>query len=176
MKDTDKPTEANLAYVARKMRKRAALGVFEGRDGEIWKPYFQSCRRTIFGTTLVFARDTGHHTSGWLKNPDYERCFHLSMSPEPTRLWTPGTPELDKALTEGWVRAFFGEHIDKLWAESPKSPEGRSVGVWHWRLFCDERWTPLLPRGEVYDTEFTELGWKSASELGIEIISTVDPS
>ena len=37
--------------------------------------------------------------------------------------------------------------------------------VYHYRLFCDEGWQPIMPRGEVYSTQFTELGWKSFSEL-----------
>jgi hypothetical protein len=32
-------------------------------------------------------------------------------------------------------------------------------------VFCDERWQPILPRGEVYSREFTEKGWKSFSEM-----------
>jgi len=173
--NTARPTDKNLELLARRMRKRAFAGRFEGHEHETRAPYFQSCRRIAFGTVLVFTRDTGHHTSGWFKNPDYERCLHLSMSPEPPVLWTPNTPELDTKLRDGWVRAFFGPDLDKVWAESPKSPEGRRVNVWHWRVFCDEHWQPIVPRGEVYGTEFTEKGWQSASEMGIEIISALEP-
>lgn len=38
-------------------------------------------------------------------------------------------------------------------------------GVYHYRLFCDEAWKPIMPRGEVYSTQFTERGWKSFSDL-----------
>lgn len=53
--------------------------------------------------------------------------------------------------------------------------------VQHWRLFADEHWNPILPRGEVYSSKFTEIGWKSASEI-FELTgqqkpeSTVDPT
>ena len=30
---------------------------------------------------------------------------------------------------------------------------------------CDEAWKPIMPRGEVYSTQFTERGWKSFSEI-----------
>lgn len=33
------------------------------------------------------------------------------------------------------------------------------------QVFCDPAWQPLKPRGEVYTREFTEVGWKSFSEL-----------
>jgi len=52
-----------------------------------------------------------------------------------------------------------------LWIEPPYSPEGRRSDVHHYRLFCDEHWQPIKPRGEVYSTDFTEKGWKSFSEL-----------
>ena len=39
------------------------------------------------------------------------------------------------------------------------------MGVYHYRLFCDEGWQPLKPRGEVYTRDFIEKGWKSFSEL-----------
>jgi hypothetical protein len=74
-------------------------------------------------------------------------------------------PELDRATTARWVRAFWGDDARHVWAESPKSRDGIAQGVWHWRVFCDAAWQPLTPRGEVYDSEFTELGWKSASEV-----------
>ena len=66
---------------------------------------------------------------------------------------------------DAWVRAFFGGDFGKVWSESPKSRAGQEVGVWHWRLFCDAHWRPILPRKEVYSKDFTELGWKSASEV-----------
>lgn len=77
-----------------------------------------------------------------------------------------------------WCEAFFGEHLRLAWAESPKSAIGRSRNVWHWRVFANEAWEPIFPRGEVYSKEFTELGWKSASEIfgRPEPISTVDPT
>jgi hypothetical protein len=169
------PSERELEYVARKMRKRATRGMYTGHEHEIHQPYFRNCRRIAFGTVLIFTRDLGHHTSGWMKNPDYERCWHLSLSPMPSVLWTPDTPELDRKLRDGWLRAFFGEHLRQVWAESPKSPKGIRLNVWHWRLFCDEHWKPIVPRKEVYTKEFTDLGWKTASEMGVQVISTVDP-
>jgi len=115
------------------------------------------------------------HSSGWFKNPDYERCYHLSLSPAPIEIWTPDVRELNENLRNEFLKAFFGEHVDKVWMESPKSPEGKAEGVTHYRVFCDENWIPIIPRKEVYSTEFTELCWKSASELGIQIESNLKP-
>lgn len=165
--------DSDLHSVALGMRTIALAGVFDGRDSPSACAYIASCTKVAFGTALVFTRDTGHHTSGWFKNSDYERCWHLSTSPAPRVIWTPDTPDLDRDLRDRWLRAFFGEDLRHVWGESPKTPHGRRIGVWHWRLFCDARWKPIVPRGEVYD--FTELGWKSSSELGIEIISPLRP-
>jgi hypothetical protein len=154
-------------------------------------PYLDRCRHDDYrtGTRLIFSRDTGHHSSGWLKNPDYERCWHLSLSPLPSVICVPGRlAELDKRMAARWVRAFFADDVSKVWAEGPFSAIGKAHGVWHWRLFCDEHWEPILPRKEVYTREFTEAGWRSASEVlaldgwhasetegGRVIESTVDP-
>lgn len=115
------------------------------------------------GTLLIFTRDAGMHSGGWWKNPDYERCWHLSLS-----FHDPITGESapkNTKLTDEWLDAFYGDDQRYLWAESPYSLEGKRRGVWHYRLFCDPSWAPILPRGEVYSKEFTERGWMSFSEL-----------
>lgn len=63
------------------MYHHADVGVFRG-SGDHWQPYFEYAKRVHepTGTMLLFTRDIGHHTSGWWKNPDYERCYHLSLS------------------------------------------------------------------------------------------------
>jgi hypothetical protein len=167
--------QADLERIASRMRKVAQRGVFSGRESELRELYFQLCTKTVYGTNLIFTRDAGHHTSGWFKNPDYERCWHLSTSPTAQTIWARDTPELNKQLLHGWVKAFFRDHLRYVWAETPKSKEGQVAGVLHWRLFCNEHWEPIIPRSEVYSTEFTEKGWKSASELGIEIVSALNP-
>jgi hypothetical protein len=120
-------------------------------------------------TAIIFSRDEGHHTSGWFKNPDYERCWHLSLS-----FWAimpPGVAPVlrpihtQPELTQRWLKLFFGEAQRYLWVESPKSDEGKRADVWHYRVFVDELWRPIIPRGEVYSTELTERGWRSWSEV-----------
>lgn len=115
------------------------------------------------GSILIFTRDIGHHTGGMFRNPDYERCYHLSISFRDLG----GKPiPYDKKTARMWVEAFFRpEDLKKLWIESPKTPEGKSNDVWHYRLFCDEHWQGILPRKEVYSEEFTEVDWKSFSEI-----------
>ncbi len=63
------------------------------------------------------------------------------------------------------LEKFFGNNRRLLWCEPPYSKQGKQVEVYHYRLFCDENWQPIMPRGEVYSKQFTELGWKSYSEL-----------
>ena len=33
-------------------------------------------------TSLIYTMDEGMHSIGWWKNPDYARCYHLSLCPE----------------------------------------------------------------------------------------------
>lgn len=182
-----------MQAVAGEMRRRAKHGLHSGKmDAAGWR-YMRHCTlddaTTL--TRLMFTRDTGHHTSGWLKNPDYENCWHLSTSPAERIILLPGEQlaEPDMKTNGLWIRAFYREHAKLVWAESPKSPEGIARGVWHWRVFCDAHWVPILPRKEVYSLEFTELGWRSASQVLAEggiftsatedgriIQSTVDPT
>jgi hypothetical protein len=185
--------EEHMAAFARELRRRAKHGLFGGvMDAEGWR-YIRHCTFDDAATLtrVMFTRDVGHHTSGWLKNPDYERCWHLSTSPRPNLIVLPGEQlaEPDMKTCGLWVRAFYGADARLVWAESPKSDVGKQHGVWHWRLFCDERWQPILPRKEVYTREFTEAGWRSASQVlgehqhfesetedGRTIVSTVDPT
>jgi hypothetical protein len=179
--------ERHMDAVVVAMRAVAARGAFEGRlDTPRERAYLRACTRDDLetGARLIFSRDAGHHASGWFKNPDYERCWHLSMSPLAGRIVTAEPRELARDVVLAWVRAFFADATRHVWAESPKSAAGLAAGVWHWRVFCDAAWMPLAPRGEVYSSEFTEKGWRSASEVlalgGPEVVGgldgTVDPT
>ena len=155
-----------MVKVVRLLKLFAEQGIFSGIiHSESSEAYRESC--TTFhrqsGTFIILTRDSGYHSCGWWKNPDYERCYHLSLS-----FRDPVTFEsrpYDKVLASQWVKEFFG-HDDKLiWCEPPYSPEGKAAGVHHYRLFCDLAWHPIKPRGEVYSREFTKKGWKSFSEI-----------
>lgn len=114
--------------------------------------------------TILYTRDTGHHSSGWWKNPDYERCLHLSLAYRHPHM--PGAHlEHDHDRSGNIARAFFGDEARMCWVERPYSAEGKRAGVWHYRLFCDPAWMPIMPRGEVYSRENTPAGWQSFSEI-----------
>lgn len=124
-----------------------------------------SCRfvHLATGTQGIFSFDTGHHSSGWWKNPEYERCWHLSLSfhdPETLQL-----RDKDSKLTEMWLDAFYHSNKRYVWTESAYSDHGKKARVWHYRVFCDQNWQPFIPRGEVYNKELTEAGWLSYSDL-----------
>jgi hypothetical protein len=146
--------------VVRRMKARADAGVF---DGLSMSPYFLRCRHYCENTQamLIFTRDVGMHSSGWWKNPDYERCYHLSISFEVAGV---PLPQNHKDARR-WCEAFFGGDTKLLWIEPPYSPEGKQREVYHYRLFCDEGWQPIKPRGEVYSREWTPADWKSWSDV-----------
>lgn len=147
--------EIPLLVVCRRMRRAAGLGIWNGRDRT---PYFESCRWLLerYPATVIFTKDVGYHSGGWWKNPDYERCWHLSMS------FRGGA---EKKVSNEIINELFGNFKKMIWVEAPYSEDGKKLDVWHYRLFCDENWLPIKPRGEVYNTHLTERGWKSFSEL-----------
>lgn len=167
--------DAHMTLVAASMRRRALASTWDGRRRPDTDPYFRSCVTDDgkTGMRLIFTRDTGHHSSGWFKNPDYERCFHLSVSS-----WDPlaGEPtnHLDRRMAELWIRVVFGEVYRLAWREPAATPQGRTMGIEHWRLFCDEHWQAIHPRGEVYTLDFTEKGWKTYSQVRAETGITID--
>lgn len=140
----------------------AAMGTWNGQG---MTPYFQQCKHFDQGegVLLIYSRDTGYHTSGLWKNPDYERCFHLSLSfvDTQTRERCPRNARLTKEL----IDSFFGRNKKLIWSEPPYTQDGKSNDVWHYRLFCDAGWQPIKPRGEVYGRELIEAGWKSWSDV-----------
>lgn len=138
-----------------RVKKWALNGLF---DGKIITEYFKGASFFIqkYDCQIIFTRDTGHHSGGWWKNPDYERCYHLSISFPCGR----NKHDLNKIIDN-----LFGHNKKMIWIESPYSQHGKTADVWHYRLFCDENWKPIIPRGEVYSTQFTEMGWKSFSEI-----------
>lgn len=152
-----------LIAALQKVKKQAWVGVFNGIAESIYNQvYLMESRWWIeeLECLICFTRDTGHHSSGWWKNPDYERCYHLSIS-------FPGGRN-QKAI-ERLLDGLYGEHKRWAWVEPPYSDKGKAKEVWHYRLFCDEHWQPIKPRGEVYSKEFTEAGWKSYSEVQAEL-------
>lgn len=167
-------TRWTIEAVARDMKRKAffALPYDERGEGIAVVDIMKKCRGFHFPTCsfMMFTRDEGMHSSGWWKNPDYERCLHLSLSfKEPI---TMAAMPFDKRQAAIWVNAFFGEYKRLLWCEGAFSKIGKSMEVWHYRLFMAPGWQmPMLPRKEVYTKEFTARGWKSFSDLRYELNS-----
>jgi hypothetical protein len=105
----------------------------------------------MFSVLLTF--DVGYHASGWWRNSQYDRCWHLSLCIA-TRT-SLETPELFEA--QGIARAFFGEDVRLGWVEPPASafdayrtaPASRHT--YHIRVFVDRTGKAIQPQGEVYD-------------------------
>lgn len=157
-----------LGPLVRFAKLRAQRGTYDGRMDDRSERLMRMCAHLYSinpeaSARMIYTRDIGHHTSGWWKNPDYERCLHLSVSfcVNPTDAPLP----FDKREAQQIAEAFFESDTSKCWVEPPYSPEGKRCDVHHYRLFCDQGWVPMIPRGEVYGKEFTEIGWKSFSEI-----------
>ncbi|MDX0420746.1 hypothetical protein GOC70_28575 [Sinorhizobium medicae] len=157
----------DMSIVAR-AKIEAAKCVFDGRESPSAYRNIARCSHYHAPTSaqIVFTRDAGHNSSGWWKNPDYERCYHLSLSfGDYDRQGRFYSVPFDRRMGERWAAAFFGDDVTSLWVEPPYSPEGKARYVYHYRLFCDQAWKAMKPRGEVYSTDWTPAGWKSFSDL-----------
>lgn len=156
----------SMEKLAKAMKRHASSNhqFYDGRN--IRTPYFQNAKRIHVktGTSLLFTRDIGMHASGWFKNPDYDRCYHLSIS-----FWDFGSSNqpiprpYEHDLARLWCKVFYGDWIRYVWTESSSLPELPSE-VWHYRVMCNKAWQPIIPRKEVYSREFIEKGWKSFSD------------
>jgi len=171
----DEDLRRHISSVACRHRRLASRCVFAGGASPFDNRVIARCRSVdaVTATRICFTRDVGYHSSGWWKNPDFERCLHLSLSPTPSSILT--RAELSRETQRLWVEAFFRGETRRTWAEPAFTPAGKAAGVWHFRLFCDEGWQPITPRGEVYSRELTEAGWKSTSELLYATESEVSP-
>lgn len=158
-----------MLRLVKRARKRAAAGTYNGQYTPANRALIEHCTHRFahnpeIAASLVYTRDQGMHSSGWWKNPDYERCLHLSLAFVDRQAMRPVRQQHDLART--WCAEFFGDHVRKLWVEPPYTPEGKQRDVYHYRLFMAPGWhTPILPRKEVYTLEFTALGWKSWSDV-----------
>lgn len=150
------------------MRINAAKMVCDGRQTPAAARHVRRCTEYHAPTQaiLLYTRDAGMHSSGWFKNPDYDRCFHLSISfAVPLRDGRWQRLPFNRKMGTRWAEAFFGDNCRLLWIEGPFSTEGKECDTHHYRLFCDPAWQPILPKGEVYSRDWTPADWKSWSDL-----------
>ena len=94
--------------VAIQLKREASRGTLGGQMNQAARLYMAKCSafHAASGTVVIFTRDTGMHASGWFKNPDYERCLHLSLSFKEPFKPTHEIP-FDKEAAKEWVEIFF---------------------------------------------------------------------
>lgn len=155
------PRGTTKRAAVQQLRRCAMSGFYDGTP--YTKVYINRCRviHQATGCVLIFTRDQFYHSSGWWKNPDYERCWHLSLSFFDLETREPAPH--DQKVAMQWLDAFYGDDKRFVWAEPPVYQ--KQFDVWHYRVFCDSAWQSMLPRKEVYTKEFTPKGWKSYSDL-----------
>lgn len=103
--------------------------------------------------SVIASHDQGTHASGWWRNSDYDRCWHLSLVAIAGLAKYADLPEAD---LRAWGRAVFGQHIKISWTEPPASvldiyrDAPASAYTTHIRVFLDREGNPIQPEGEVY--------------------------
>ena len=156
--------------------KIAALkGIYTGTYTPQNNVYLDDCKAIYtdidFEHQLVFSRDFGMHDCGWWKNPDYNQCLHLSLSFQDFH----GNPlDHNHKKADEWLELLFGESKNLLWIEPPFSEHGKDLDIYHYRVFTDRNWQPIMPRKEVYSKDFTPAGWLSYSDRNDLILKNLD--
>src|SRR5690606_31231568 len=74
-----------LGPLVRFAKLRALRGLYDGKVNPRNMALMRACTHLYavapdVSACLIYTRDVGHHSNGWWKNPDYERCRHLSIS------------------------------------------------------------------------------------------------
>lgn len=133
--------------------------------GEIESEYFDACRRFNggFGVASILTRDVGYQKAGMWQNPDFDRCLHLTLA-----FFQPGTVNptaQHHSVATAIIKKMFFPHVKWVWIEPPYSERDRSHDVWHYRLFCDERWQAMRPPSDDAAKELTAKGWKSFADV-----------
>jgi hypothetical protein len=160
---TEKWTRENVAAY---LKQRAAGWSHDGKETVMAKAYLDRCTVGYIpdGIILIFTKEHGYHSGGWWKNPDYERCYHLSCSFRDPETGT--QIDYDHKRVMPWIDEFFGPTKNLIWTEPPFSPQGKKAQVWHYRVFYAPGFVaPILPRGEVYSKDWTPKEWLSFSDL-----------
>lgn len=142
--------------IAEAMWMWACSGVSTNAIGEFDTAYLVRCSRRVGSTTLLFARD------------DIEPAICRFQSPALQRSWALTIACHDHVERDAWLRAFFGEHQDRLWATRTATGWGRVLSVSHWRLFCDESWVPAVLHGE--QVELRAAGYRAAREVALYLL------
>lgn len=103
--------------------------------------------------SVIASHDQGTHASGWWRNSDYDRCWHLSMC---AQHHADGLVDLPAADLRAWAEGVYGRHLAIAWTEPPASKidvhrnAPASPYTTHVRVFLDREGNPIQPEGEVY--------------------------
>jgi hypothetical protein len=165
-----------LAKSVKMIKRRASKEsvYYGGADARALAPFTWDIIIDNLGVRIIFTRDVGNHTGGWLKNPDYERCYHLSLSFR-TANGKSLLPQ-NKRIAMELVDLFYSFDSRLLWVESASSRAGVLHDVWNYRLFADRNWQPIQHREEVCTKELTDKGWKCFSEIqGQKVLLATKP-
>lgn len=114
--------------------------------------YAHDCAIRVETSTIVFTRECLAPPRGGFRDPAHARGYHLSLTC------------IERAERDLWVRAFFGPDLPNVWAHWSVPRVARAFHVSHWRLFCDEHWSPIVVRNTA---DVMRAGWRSVIELEI---------
>lgn len=132
--------EQHMRHIARLMSGRARRSIFDGSTSPVSEAYLRACTYddALTQTKLIYTREC----------TDIAWLWHLTISSLPRFLvgQDGGEPAiaLDVAIVRDWPRIFFASALPFVEAEEPRGERAQRLGAWHWRLYCDAQWRPLI--------------------------------
>lgn len=118
---------------AKDLRERAARGVFDGDlSNAASMEYMVNCRYYCQHTNalIIFTRDACDGSKAWHLSISFCDITDDDITPMP----------FNGDVANAWATLIFGEFVDDLWIEGPKTNHGKQLQVWHYRLFVNDGW------------------------------------
>ncbi len=165
MDPTEQRLLAEFRAIARRLKRRAASGISDGDPTPSGRAYLANCSEDhpATGTSITFTRCVGFNEYLGVDDPNFERYLHLSLS-----FWSADdedgpmpTSRRDEVLCNLCATAFFGDDDPHTWIDLSQTSDGRALDVWHWYLFCDADWQPIILDPATDTSHLTSIGWRN---------------
>lgn len=123
-----------------RIKKIAASGI---NNGSINSDLYRAlCSHYFAYSGMLMALTRDDITMLQLKDTEYVRCYHAAISFCENKIGN-FVPFKHK---QAWhfFKSLFPNDYEKVWIEPPVSKDGHRLDIFHYRIFCDPQWQPII--------------------------------